>query len=44
MMGGQQSARSLQHFSELVRHADKAGPLHGLDLLAHDSGIGLRRM
>jgi hypothetical protein len=32
MVGGQQSARSLQHLSELFRHADQAGLLRDPDL------------
>jgi hypothetical protein len=34
MVGGQQSARSLQHFSELFRLADKAGLLQNPDMAA----------
>jgi hypothetical protein len=32
MVGGQQSARSLQHLSELFRYADQAGLLRDPDL------------
>jgi hypothetical protein len=32
MVGGQQSTRSIQHFSELFRLADKAGLLRDPDL------------